>query len=107
MPDDILELADRLWRGEVPSSEYHPVSHLGGLAEICDGVAFVPAFANAYICEPEVESSILAWTTHQDAKFASVVRGANTVGVQFHPEKSSGIGRAFLNAVIEDLITCS
>jgi glyoxylase-like metal-dependent hydrolase (beta-lactamase superfamily II) len=46
MPDDILELADRLWRGEVPSSEYHPVSHLGGLAEICDGVAFVPAFAN-------------------------------------------------------------
>jgi len=63
-------------------------------------------FANAYICEPEVESSILAWTTHEDAKFASVVRSANTVGVQFHPEKSSGTGRAFLNAVIEDLIEC-
>jgi glyoxylase-like metal-dependent hydrolase (beta-lactamase superfamily II) len=46
MPDDILDLADRLWRGEVPSSEYHPVSHLGGLAEICEDVAFVPAFAN-------------------------------------------------------------
>lgn len=63
-------------------------------------------FANAYICEPEVESSILAWTTHQDAKFASVVRSANTVGVQFHPEKSSDTGRVFLNAVIEDLIKC-
>ncbi len=63
-------------------------------------------FANAYICEPEVESSVLAWTTHQDAKFASVVRSANTVGVQFHPEKSSGTGRAFLNAVIEGLIEC-
>jgi glutamine amidotransferase len=63
-------------------------------------------FANAYICEPEVESSILAWTTHEDAKFASVVRSANTVGVQFHPEKSSGAGRAFLNVVIEDLIEC-
>jgi len=63
-------------------------------------------FANAYICEPEVESSILAWTTHEDAKFASVVRSANTVGVQFHPEKSSGTGRAFLNAVIEGLIEC-
>ncbi len=46
MPGDILELTDRLWRGEVPSSEYHPVSHLGGLAEICEGVAFVPSFAN-------------------------------------------------------------
>lgn len=63
-------------------------------------------FANAYICEPEVESPILAWTTHQDTKFASVVRSANTVGVQFHPEKSSGTGRVFLNAVIEDLIKC-
>jgi glutamine amidotransferase len=63
-------------------------------------------FANAYICEPEVESSILAWTTHEDAKFASVVRSANTVGVQFHPEKSSGTGCAYLNAVIEDLIKC-
>ena len=63
-------------------------------------------FANAYICEPEVDSPILAWTTHQDARFASMVRSANTVGVQFHPEKSSGTGRAFLNAIIEDLIEC-
>ena len=63
-------------------------------------------FANAYICEPEVDSPILAWTTHENAKFASVVRSANTVGVQFHPEKSSGTGRAFLNTVIEDLIEC-
>jgi len=46
MPDDILELADRLWRGAVPTSEYHPFSHLGGLTEIDDGVAFVPSFAN-------------------------------------------------------------
>jgi glyoxylase-like metal-dependent hydrolase (beta-lactamase superfamily II) len=46
MPDGTLDLADRLWRGEVSSSEYHPVSLGGGLAEICDGVAFVPSFAN-------------------------------------------------------------
>ena len=63
-------------------------------------------FANAYICEPKFELPILAWTTHENAKFASVVRSANTVGVQFHPEKSSVTGRAFLNAVIEDLIEC-
>ena len=63
-------------------------------------------FANAYICEPEDESPVLAWTTHQDTKFASIVRSANTVGVQFHPEKSSFAGRVFVNAVIEDLIGC-
>jgi glyoxylase-like metal-dependent hydrolase (beta-lactamase superfamily II) len=43
---DILDLADRLWRGEAQTSEFHPVGHLGGLVEICDGVAFAPAFAN-------------------------------------------------------------
>jgi glutamine amidotransferase len=63
-------------------------------------------FANAFVCEPEEESPILAWTTHEDARFASVVRSANTVGVQFHPEKSSSAGRAFVDAVIEDLSRC-
>jgi glutamine amidotransferase len=63
-------------------------------------------FANAYICQPEDESPILAWTTHQDARFASIVRRANTIGVQFHPEKSSFTGRAFVNALIEDLVSC-
>ena len=46
MSTDILALADRLWRGEAQTSQFHPVGHLGGLAEICAGVAFLPAFAN-------------------------------------------------------------
>jgi hypothetical protein len=37
MSDVTLELADRLWRGEVPAGEYHPVGHRGGLAEIATG----------------------------------------------------------------------
>jgi glutamine amidotransferase len=61
-------------------------------------------FANAYICRPDDESAVLASTTHQDTTFASVVRRANTVGVQFHPEKSSSDGRAFINALIDDLL---
>ncbi|HEX3946057.1 MAG TPA: hypothetical protein VHW47_00045, partial [Acidimicrobiales bacterium] len=43
---DVLDLADRLWRGEVDTSQHHPVTQHGGLAEIGDGVAFVPSFAN-------------------------------------------------------------
>jgi len=61
-------------------------------------------FANAYICQPDDESTVVASTTHQDATFASVVRRANTVGVQFHPEKSSSDGRAFIDALIDDLL---
>jgi glutamine amidotransferase len=63
-------------------------------------------FANAYVCKPEDNSTVLAWTTHQDARFASVVRTANTVGVQFHPEKSSISGRTFVNGVIDELLQC-
>ena len=63
-------------------------------------------FANAYVCKPEDTSSVLAWTTHQDARFASVVRTANTIGVQFHPEKSSVAGRTFVNGVIDELLQC-
>jgi imidazole glycerol-phosphate synthase subunit HisH len=76
---------------------------------VCDGKnprLQTAYFANAFVCEPDDESPILAWTTHENARFASVVRSANTVGVQFHPEKSSSAGRAFVDAVIEDLSKC-
>jgi alkyl sulfatase BDS1-like metallo-beta-lactamase superfamily hydrolase len=43
---DVIELADRLWRGEASTAEHHPVVFSGELVEITDGVAFVPTFAN-------------------------------------------------------------
>ena len=46
MPDDVLTIADRLWRGEVSTSTMHPVDHVGGFVEITDGVGFAPSFAN-------------------------------------------------------------
>ncbi len=47
MADDVLELADKLWRGEIDVTQMHPVGgYIGGLAEIAEGVAFVPSFAN-------------------------------------------------------------
>jgi glyoxylase-like metal-dependent hydrolase (beta-lactamase superfamily II) len=44
--DDVLDLADRLWRGEVTTSEVHPLRPAHGLAEVADRIAFVPSFAN-------------------------------------------------------------
>ncbi|HEX7167400.1 MAG TPA: alkyl sulfatase dimerization domain-containing protein [Acidimicrobiales bacterium] len=44
----VVDIADRLWRGESTVGEVHPVSarNLGDIEEIRDGVAFVPSFAN-------------------------------------------------------------
>ena len=47
MPDDVLEIADRLWRGDIDIASLHPVGgYIGGIAEVDTGVAFVPSFAN-------------------------------------------------------------
>jgi glutamine amidotransferase len=53
-------------------------------------------FANSYVCEPEDESVVVAYTTHERDRFASAVTVASAIGVQFHPEKSSEPGVRFV-----------
>ncbi len=59
-------------------------------------------YANSYVCRPVNESVVRAWSTHEDDRFAAVVRAGRTVGVQFHPEKSSEPGLRFLHAFLDD-----
>lgn len=63
-------------------------------------------FANGFVGDPGDASAILAWTTHEGDRFPSVVRKANAVGVQFHPEKSSRAGVDFLRGVAEEVLSC-
>ncbi len=64
-------------------------------------------YANSFVCRPEDQSSVTAWTTHEADRFPAAVRQARTVGVQFHPEKSSAPGVAFLRAAAERLTSGS
>ena len=43
---DPLELADRLWRGEVGTEEHHPLAGSGQLVEVAPRTAFLHSFAN-------------------------------------------------------------
>ncbi|HEV8064225.1 MAG TPA: alkyl sulfatase dimerization domain-containing protein [Acidimicrobiales bacterium] len=43
--DDILELADRLWRGETEIANHHPLGGAGGLTEVTPDIAYVASFA--------------------------------------------------------------
>jgi glutamine amidotransferase len=58
-------------------------------------------YANSYVCRPADTSIVRAWSNHDGDRFPAVVRAGNTVGVQFHPEKSSAPGLRFLHAFLE------
>jgi len=62
------------------------------------GVAY---FANSFVCRPLDESRVVAWSTHENDRFPSAIRVGSILGVQFHPEKSSGAGVAFIRTFIE------
>ena len=53
-------------------------------------------FAHSFACRPSDTTSVLATSTVGGDRFASIVRVARTIGVQFHPEKSSKEGVTFL-----------
>jgi glutamine amidotransferase len=58
-------------------------------------------FANSFVCEPDDMSSVTGWSTHESDRFVASVKAGSVVGVQFHPEKSSLPGIAFIDAFLE------
>jgi glutamine amidotransferase len=54
-------------------------------------------YANSFVCRPNDASIVSAWSTHEGDRFPAAVRAGNTLGVQFHPEKSSAPGLAFVH----------
>lgn len=53
-------------------------------------------YANGFVVEPDDPARITAWSTHESDRFPAVIRTGRTLGVQFHPEKSSRAGVKFL-----------
>jgi imidazole glycerol-phosphate synthase subunit HisH len=54
-------------------------------------------YANSFVGRPLDESVVMAWSTHDGDRFPAAVRAGSAVGVQFHPEKSSTPGLAFVH----------
>lgn len=89
--------------GAVRKLEADVVPHMGwndvetGDDPLFEGIdGLVAYYANSYVCEPEAEGTVIAWSQYGARRFAAGVRAANTWGVQFHPEKSSWDGRRII-----------
>ncbi len=63
----------------------------------------VAYYANSYVGRPTAEGTafVTAWSEHEGDRFPAAVRRANVIGTQFHPEKSSARGVAFVRAFLE------
>ena len=96
--------------GDVTRLAARRVPHIGWntLDDVADPVfsaAPVPIayFANSYVCRPTSTDTVIAWTTHDADRFPAAIRRGNTMGVQFHPEKSSTAGVQFIRAFLDSV----
>jgi glutamine amidotransferase len=63
-------------------------------------------YAHSFACRPGDPASVTAWSELEGERFPAIVRRGRVVGVQFHPEKSSRPGLAFLAAFLEEARAC-
>lgn len=98
--------------GRVTRLRAHRVPHIGWTTiEEPSDAAFTHAplgvayYANGFACRPSNPDVVRAWSMHEEDRFPAMVREGRAVGVQFHPEKSSRAGVAFLGALIREVTT--
>jgi alkyl sulfatase BDS1-like metallo-beta-lactamase superfamily hydrolase len=96
---DIVELADRLWRGEDPTHHAQPLGPTLHLAEITDGVAFLPNFGNCSVFATEdgvvmvdTGSIITADKVHEEIRSWSDARLHSAIFSHGHIDHVFGVG---------------
>jgi glutamine amidotransferase len=57
-------------------------------------------YAHSFVCRPSDQTTIVAETELDGDRFPVIVQRYNTVGCQFHPEKSSAEGLELLGTIV-------
>ena len=96
-----------VFAGRVTRLNAARVPHIGWNSVDCvdEAPATLPSrvyYANSFAARPLDESVVLGWTTHDGDRFPAIVRRGATVGIQFHPEKSSLAGVQYLADVLAE-----
>lgn len=95
----------RLHAARVPQIGWNEVTPVSADPLFASAPVPMAYYANSYVCRPVSAAAVLAWTEHEGDRFPAAVRAGRAVGVQFHPEKSSAPGVAFLHAFLRDART--
>jgi imidazole glycerol-phosphate synthase subunit HisH len=60
-------------------------------------------FANSYVCRPVDQSVVIAWSSQDTDEFPAAVRIGKTLGLQYHPEKSSRPGLRVIERFLTEI----
>lgn len=83
---------------KIPQIGWNKIKTTSNNSFLNDGYFY---FANSYYIKPKDES-IISSKTDYGINFASSIEKNNVIGVQFHPEKSSNEGIAFMKKWVEN-----
>ncbi len=100
-PGRVTRLAAR----RVPQIGWNGIDVAGAGDPLVTAAALETAYyANTFVCRPtDPATCVTAWSEHEGDRFPAVVRVGSAVGAQFHPEKSSAPGVAFVAAWVASL----
>ena len=75
----VIELADRLWRGEASIAEHHPLQQFSGVEEVTDGVGFMSVMSNVVVIDAGEELALVDTGTSYTADHVfDQVRGVSS-----------------------------
>jgi len=96
----------RLTSARVPHIGWNALEGIAGGEEdalLAAAPLDVVYYAHSYVCAPRTGETVRAWTDVDGDRFPALVRRGRTVGVQFHPEKSSSAGVRFVHAFLASI----
>jgi len=92
----------RLDAGIVPQMGWNEIYSTSD--PVLDGLeGMVAYYANSFVCKPADPSSVVAASRYDGMEFPAAIRNGNTLGVQFHPEKSSAPGLTLIRNFLESV----
>lgn len=91
----------RLTASRLPQIGWNSVADAGEPLLAASGLT-TAYYANSFACRPASAAMVSAWSQHEGDRFPAIVRAARSVGVQFHPEKSSAPGVRFVQAFLAE-----
>lgn len=92
----------RLVADRVPQIGWNELTPVAGERLFEQAPLGIAYYANSFVCRPDDERAVIAWSSHEQDRFPAAVRVGSTVAVQFHPEKSSSAGVRFLHAFLRE-----